>query len=481
MRFVLRPQAVLCGFVLLIYLAFLTKTYYWDGVLFSLDIESVYEGRAPASSLFHPNHLLYNALGYVVYSACARIWPAVRAITVLQILNALMSVAAAYIVFLLAKWITRLNAAAIFCCVLFVSGATWWKFSTDADSYIVAVLLLLLSALWLLRERPRIVLAALCHAAAMLFHELAIFSYVPVLIWILLDARRTIAKRLGVAVAYCAGTGAVVAAAYWACYEGANHGTYPTLFSWITSYSSDKGFTSSVSDVVSHYLASYLKLFGGGKLTLVSQFFSFWTGAALVLCVGLLFWGARLLARPANAAEIKCDRRALFFLWAWFVAYALFLGLWDPGSAFHKLFLWPAIVLLIGVYGRTRIRALTLLAAALAAWNFAAFIYPHSHTTADPVLVLAKKVNRELPKNATVWYSVLDPDDWYLEYFAPGRQWLSMPDGMDTNSMLMYTAGPVCLETTALARADIHSAIDPKMKWDLVNASHNVRLECLQR
>jgi hypothetical protein len=479
MRVALRLQYLFAACILLIYFAFLTKTYYWDGVLFSLQIENVYRGSDPGSTLFHPNHLIYNAVGYTIYSAVGRLWPGIRAITILQIMNVLASVLTGFVLFLLARRITRSEKIAVFCWLLFAAGATWWKFSTDADSYIISVLMLLLCALFLLGPRPRIFLAAICHASAMLIHELAIFTYVPVLTLVFLDNRKRLSRRFAIALLYCGITGGIVAIAYWRCYEDTYHAVYPTLLSWITSYSADKGFTSSISDIVIHYLTSYIKLFAGGKLSLIRQFFSFTECAALLLFVGLLIWAIRLLKQPRSAKQLGTNRRTLVFLWTWFIAYALFLGSWDPGSAFHKLFIWPAIVLLIGVYVARkqytceRVRAFTTFAAALAAWNFAAFIYPHSHAAADPVLMLAQKIDRELPKNALVLYRVFDPDDWYLDYFAPGRTWrpIILIDQFPLNR-------PVCYETTALDAAQ--GPIDPNLRWNLVDRAHNIRLGCLE-
>ncbi len=462
----LRPLWLLAA-CLLIYLVFLTKSYYWDGVLFSLDIESVYSGRVSGIALFHPNHLFYNAVGYALYAFAATVWPGIRAITILQIANVLASVLTAYLVFVIARRITNNVQTGLFCLLLFAAGATWWKFSTDADSYVIAVLFLLLTAFFLLQSKSNLLAAALCHTVAMLFHELAIFTYIPVLVLFL------ITRRIRAALLYCLGTGSSVASAYWLCYARADHTSYPTLLAWVTSYASDSGFTHSISDITAHYLLSFLKLFAGGKFSLIRQFFGVVECAAFIACIALMIWGIRAFKHSAAMPD-EVDRRARVFLWAWFLGYALFLAIWDPGSAFHKLFIWPAIVLLIGVYARSRIRALTFFAAALAAWNFGAFIYPHSHATADPVLVLAEKVNRELPKNATVYYRVLDPDDWYLEYFAPGRKWrpIVLVDQLPLSA-------PVCYETTALSEAPWPT--DPNLKWDLVNSAHNIRLECLAR
>jgi hypothetical protein len=157
---------------------------------------------------------------------------------------------------------------------------------------------------------------------------------------------------------------------------------------------------------------------------------------------------------------------------------------------------WPPIVLLMGTYIASRNRlmehiyAFLALAVAIAAWNFGAFIYPHSRVTADPVLVLAQTLDQQLPRNATVYYRALDPDDWYLEYFAPGRTWsplLQHPNSWQ-QQLRTSTAGPVCLETTALEELEknpLHASqilpeIDSGRRWDLVNSRHNIRLECLK-
>ncbi len=92
----------------ILYFAFLTRTYYWDGVLFALNIEQVHRGEIPFSALFHPNHLLYSAFGYVLYAAVQACHLSLRAITVLQICNVFISIAAGFLVFRLAKKYHRL-------------------------------------------------------------------------------------------------------------------------------------------------------------------------------------------------------------------------------------------------------------------------------------------------------------------------------------------------------------------------------------
>ncbi len=488
----MRAPHALFILTLVVYLAFLTKTYYWDGVLFSLDIESVHRRELPAAALFHANHLLYSAVGYLLYSAAVSCGLTMRAITVLQIFNVLLSAAAGYVVYVLSKRLTGSQSIAVFSWLLFACGATWWKFSTDADSYILSILLLLLATMFLFENPPRLVAVAACHTLAMLFHELAIFTYVPVLAAIALDRRRSRTARGWIAIAYVAGTGLCVSAAYLICYAQANRRAYPSLLKWITSYASDSGFTHSLSQIVGSYFITYVRLFAGGKLAFIRDYFSVAVCLSLCVCVAALLSAGYLLRHPDPDAGANPNRRATLVLWIWLLAYAIFLASWDPGSAFHKLFVWPPIVLLIGIHIgdsamlRQRRKAFVALGVAVAAWNFGVFIYPHSHASADPVLTLAQKVDQELPKHATIYYRVLDPDDWYLEYFAPGRFW-SPVNVQGRSAYIGFTnspPGPVCFETTALdvlgRNPGVLAAIDPERRWDLLNSKHHIRLECLK-
>jgi len=398
--------------------------------LFALNIENVARGHASAALLIHPNHLLYSAFGYVLYRGALACGLTLRAITVLQAVNILASTAAAAIVYAVAKQATQSRRLALFCTALFAFGATWWKFSTDADAYIVAVLLLLLAIFSVLQQPPRLIPAALCHTTAMLFHQLAIFAYAAILAAIYLNQRWPLRKRIWLCIGYICGTGACVGAVYWICYSQADHSTYPTLARFIASYAPDSGFIRSFGQIVNSYLASYVKLFFGGKFSLIKDYFSVASGLSFAICVAALAFSVSRFRRASSEPRSTVDRRTLIVLWAWLLPCAIFLASWDPGSTFHKLFVWPPIVLLIGAYLASRQRPFVTawigIALAMAGWNFGAFIYPHAHASADPVLALAEKINRELPKNAIIYYRAFSPDDWYLDYFAPGRTWLKL-------------------------------------------------------
>jgi hypothetical protein len=480
----LRPESLLVTAILVLYLAYLTHTYYWDGVLFSIYIEDAAHATAPVSSLIHPNHLLYNVLGFAVYRAASGVGVHARAITLLQIMDALASIAAAWLLYRFAEGLTGSKNVAILCCLLFATGATWWKFSTDADAYTVAVLCEIAACYFALCNSPRWALAGAFHIGGMLVHELAIFVYFPVLAAIWIRERRR-AVRIGIL--YLLTTGGGIAAAYMVSYSLVDHHTYPNIVRWMTSYSGAR-FTNSLADLTKLYLASYPKLFGGGKIGFLRTYFSAPVCMGLLVCIASFVCGLRIIKKKrwSDGAPATGDP---VLLWAWFVPYAIFLALFDPGSTFHKLFLWPALVLLIGVYVSrsrfmvVRVAALLSFAIALAGWNFAAFIYPHSRASADPVLVLAQKINRESPKNATVYYTAFSPDDWYLRYFAPGRRWVQLSE-KSASRQALSAPGPVCFETTAvdvLAHGpETKPGLQTTRSWNLVTSQHNIRFECFR-
>ena len=79
-----------------IYLSFPTRVYYWDGIVFAQTIE---DAARLSPSLVHPNHLIYNFAGYLFYKLLRAFGADIRALTALQILNALLGALCARILF----------------------------------------------------------------------------------------------------------------------------------------------------------------------------------------------------------------------------------------------------------------------------------------------------------------------------------------------------------------------------------------------
>src|SRR5215217_456459 len=162
----------------LIYLLFPTRVYYWDGIVFAQAIEDA-SGLNP--SLVHPNHLIYNFVGYIFYKLLRSFGAEIRALTALQILNSLLSATCARVFFSILFDTLRSLYLAVCLTVLFAFSATWWKFSTDANAYIPSVLFLLISFYLVLpSQRVRPLLLAVTFFISLAFHQLAVLMW-PVL------------------------------------------------------------------------------------------------------------------------------------------------------------------------------------------------------------------------------------------------------------------------------------------------------------
>src|SRR5262249_26935969 len=171
-RIFFAPRGIFTLFAL-IYLATLTSDYFWDGITFALQIEKVAKGERGIALLFHQNHLLYNAFGYLLYTSVRSLGLSVRALTILELANVIIGAIGVGVFFQLAERVTGSRYGAALCSIALAVSAAWWKLSTDADAYIPAVVLILLCLRHLTGENPRWYIAALALAGAMLMHEIS--------------------------------------------------------------------------------------------------------------------------------------------------------------------------------------------------------------------------------------------------------------------------------------------------------------------
>src|SRR5687767_7787625 len=142
--FFARPRVLLATVFAITFLScilLLTRNYYWDGIFFAQTIESAPRLNA---SLVHPSHLLDMVFQYVIYRAVLLTGLQPRALTVMQVSNCIFAALAACVFFKICLESFRSLYVALVSTALLSFSATWWKFSTDANSYILAVLLLLL-------------------------------------------------------------------------------------------------------------------------------------------------------------------------------------------------------------------------------------------------------------------------------------------------------------------------------------------------
>lgn len=414
--------------VFVIYAILPTKNYYWDGVSFAQDIEQAGRFGSPTFwlNIIHPNHLLYNSLGYLVWIALQIVGLKLRAIAVLQAINMIL---AALCVAVLQRTLLRLTQSTYLSTTLtalFALSAIFWRFATDADAYIPSVLCLI-AAFHVLctSSKPRPLLVGILHACAMLLHQLAIFFFPAAALGVYLKGGRRGLLQ------YCALTAGITLPAYYAGFWLQQRSTGMRAFvRWLTYHSADSAFTFSVFRNLALTLMNYPRLFFGGTGHVLRFFGPFMLITLVALSVAL---GAFLFRTLRHWDELRLlrfklePRLPLVVSIVWLSTYVIFLFFWLPSNTFYKLFCLPAIVViaayvLMSYSGQRRYR-LALLVTTMALANLAFYIFPYSRPEYNQAMRFAHRMSHDWSDHTVVYYSDFIVDDWYIRYFNPQTTW----------------------------------------------------------
>lgn len=427
--------------VALIYLATLTSDYYWDGITFALQIEKVAKGESGAEILFHQNHLLYNALGYLLYQASHAAGFAVRAVSLLQIANALIGGLAVAVFFRIAERAIQSRYVSVVCSAALAVSAAWWKISTDADAYILTSLLVLIAAANLLGAKPRWFVAGAAVAGAMLIHEMASLFFPAALFAVFLN--RKIDNRLRFAVAMSAVTWAVTISGYYVCAARLHNLTRPLdVLRWVTSNPSGKHLSSSpvggllvfpkinIDAIIGHNFELFGRQSGWAELTIV--FCAVIAGMIFVIRISRSVELARALRtlRQWAPGTSEIGLRIAPVLSIWIATYALFLLFWGPLIYFRATYT-PAIVLGLGlalanyhrVTGAKPSGAAAIAVVALGLFNLGFYIGPNMRSDANVMVAAAKRANSQWVEETVIFFADRNEVDTAFEYFNRGTRW----------------------------------------------------------
>ncbi len=262
-------RAVIFVAVAIIYLAFPTRVYYWDGIVFAQSIE---DASSLSPSLVHPNHLIYNFAGYIFYKLLGALGFDLRAVTALQILNSLLSAACAAVLFGILFDTLRSVYLSVCLTLLFAFSATWWKFSTDANAYIPSLLFLLISFYLILPDRkPRPLLVGFTFFAAMAFHQLAVLMFPVLALGVyLLDGPLSIKRRVLNVVYFSAVSIVLIVTAYgYLFYLASGTLDLGRLIRWTASFSPDAETGFNWWSNLQYSLRGQVRLFFGGRFNLL--------------------------------------------------------------------------------------------------------------------------------------------------------------------------------------------------------------------
>ena len=428
---------------LAVYLLLPTRNFYWDGVAFAINVEK----QLPLRETLHPNHLLYTAAYVWLYHAALAIGIETRALFLMQFVNSLLAGTSVALVYRALRRRAIRTEAAIAGALAFAFAATWWKFATDADAYVPAIFLLL-CANDLLETRRNVVLAGLTHAAAMLFHELAIL-FLPIALWRLKEPK----KAASYAVCSLGPTGIAYVLAYRVvCGQFRAAG----LAGWVMARSPDASFSWRPVRDLGLTLEGTLRLFFGGRLDqATAEPFTIIGAVALAACLAGLAVGWK----RGGPLRFRMPPKDLLL---WVGVYVAFLLVWMPQNTFYRLFyLAPLVLAACCAVGRTtveRVRADRLLpwmvCGVLFLWNLVFAIYPQSRVENNAALRFALAQQRHWPPGTPIAFHDFHPDLWTISYFNQQASWMGF-DKMDLDRLEQsLTAArqrgqPLWLEATA--------------------------------
>ena len=491
---------IICAVILLVYLCFPTRQYFFDGIAFAQTIE---DARALDTTLIHPNHLFYEVFGYAIYKIALAVGLHPRALTVLQVTNNFLGALCALLLFQALRLSLRslyLSCALTF---LFAFSATWWKFATDANAYVPSVLCVVTCFYLILPGRkPRPLLLALAFSLAMCFHQLAVIFFPALLLGLFLQTAALDAKARIIAALKFGGAAFILTfGAYYYCFYLAT-GTldFKTLLRWMTSFSPDASFSFNAGRNLGFTLRGYARLFFGGRVNLLKGLLNPFIVALIVMLIALAALLVLALARNAKTVLIRWRRalksvaasRPLALLCAaWIAVYTLFLFVWQPQHTFYRLFYLPAIIMLAGLLlaGGERLKppartyALALFVAVMSLSNFLFLIFPYAHTEKYAPLVLALEMNREWREGTVVYYAATNSDNSLFQYFNPPTKWkqLTSDNAADLEGELRRVydeGGEAWLDDSAQAQ---FSSTAEGAAWLALRAREDSRRELVDR
>jgi hypothetical protein len=503
MTLIARPAAVSAALtlaLLLLYIAFPTRVYYWDGIAFAQMIE---DASGLNISLAHPNHLIYNFAGYLFYRLLRTLGFELRALTALQILNSILSVASAIVLFAILRDALRSLYLSICLTLLFSFSATWWKFSTDANAYIPSVLFLLVCFFLILPDRkPAPVLLALTFFVSMCFHQLAVIAYPVLALGVYLqDGAVSIRGRVKNALTFSLLSFFLIAVTYAVVFYFAT-GTFGLgqLIRWTVSYSPDADRRFNLWSNLAYSLRGQVRLFLGGRFGLLEGLVNpaitvllVLLGVAVLFLIFAALWNLRKLKRHVRSARLEPRQKTVLLLsLLWSGVYLAFLFVWLPQNTFYRLFYLPALILLLGLAlaafeqsGLRRMFTTAIFVGVIGLANFLFLIYPSSHEEKYPPLAFAREMNREWPAGTVVYYAADNSHEGLVRYFNPSTRWLLLKHQLPESELakIYNEGGSAWFETTAIdqlsATVDgarwLNAHARPESLRELISSKHRIR------
>lgn len=343
------------AFPLIVYLALPNKNYGWDAAEYIIRIE-----HGTLESLFHPHHLLYNPLGYIVTEFLDIIGLTVSTASIMQIMNSIAGAVGVFIFFrILLKFTDQIGLSVVFALLLAFSMA-YWEYTIEVEVYIIPMVCLLAILLLIVEYLSGKVKSGsalflklgLLTSFACLFHQMHIMLLVVVIVFIMLTVKSNLqrVKMLGV---YFTPFVVLVCGSYVAVAQAmGNLKSFSSFWHWLTSYFQTGAWGSwdytdfpmagyclfktflARSETRDYLISGSIDEKGIGLLAVLSI-----AGIIFIILVAFTIFNLKGIYRS--------HRNLTIILFAWLFSYSIFCLWWDPIS--HELWMpiLPPIWLLI--------------------------------------------------------------------------------------------------------------------------------------
>lgn len=340
--------------------------------------------------LFSAHHLLYNALGYIILLPFRWIFQDklldFNPILILQFTNIIFSISSLFVLRTIIKRINK-NENLVSASIFFVGASFGFtRFAVDNECYIIPIFLSLLSfnyiQLFLKKNSFKsIILASLFISIGCLFHQIVIWVFIPTLILILFNKKKTyiiifISISLIIPIVYSL-----------VYYFESNSFSLFGLFNYVISdYSSGLAEMPILKNVLILSGISFIRTFiqvHGYILEIISQFPIF-SISVIIISLSLGVFGlihfSKLIKRNLT---IFYERRFVRYLWIiLFISFAF--ACFSNGNAEFMAIIPFIIVILLSYYYTSSAKYLLGIGGGIFLWNICFGLYPYAYMNLNP-------------------------------------------------------------------------------------------------
>ena len=346
-----------------LYLMTISRCHTWDAIAYASAIHGneLLSGRYLSTTFYHPHHLIFNAIGYVV----ARIWEVMfknqtNHFLPLQIMSSIFGAASILLVGKIIYKRTGDIRKSCFLAAMFALSHTVWWFSTEVEVMLPAMFFSLLALNAAINPRigsRDILVISISTSVAILIHQINFFFFVAIALLLFLRVRRG-QIRSSRLLAFAGYMTFFVLGTYMIVGVVTQHLRSPLEFlGWVLAVRTRSTFEiTSVYSLMrkgaDSYVRAFISLFGPTELRFYGASVSsllFFAGSLLSL-VGLLAMHVSVLL---SVKRFLKDREPFVLLnLIWLVLVAVFILWFSSANVEFWIYAIPPVIFLFSVGGR---------------------------------------------------------------------------------------------------------------------------------